>query len=181
MRSIAVVSVILALLTPSADCAGIAELKVMVSEQKLLVVRDGRPEKEYPVSTSRYGTGSRQLSNQTPLGKHLIAKKIGSGAPLFSIFRNRVPTGKIAKANRSKKPVSEDLITTRILWLRGLEPGLNQGRRVDSFHRLIYIHGTPDEGLIGTPSSHGCIRMKNRDVVDLYDRVDAGTPVEILP
>ena len=155
-------------------------LKVSISEQKLFLLRDDRIIREYSVSTSKYGAGSRQLSNQTPLGKHVIAKKIGADAPLLAIFRNRIQTGEIAKPNLSKIPVTDDLITTRILWLRGLEPGVNSGKRVDSFHRLIYIHGTPEEGLIGAPGSHGCIRMKNRDVADLFDRVETGAPVEIV-
>ncbi|HTL69882.1 MAG TPA: L,D-transpeptidase [Candidatus Eisenbacteria bacterium] len=158
-----------------------SQLKIFVSEQKLVLLRDGRAVKEYPVSTSKFGTGNRQLSQKTPTGRHTIARKIGAGSPAMTVFRNRVRTAETAKVNRSRRPSGDDLITTRILWLRGLEPGVNSGKRVDSFHRLIYIHGTPDEGLIGTPASHGCIRMKNRDVVDLFDRVEPGTPVEIVP
>jgi lipoprotein-anchoring transpeptidase ErfK/SrfK len=98
---------------------------------------------------------------------------------LGAIFRNRVYTGKVSALNHSDQPSSEDRITSRILWLEGLEPGFNRGGRVDSFKRFIYIHGTSDEGLIGRPASHGCVRMKNADVIELFDAIKVGTPVLI--
>jgi hypothetical protein len=154
-------------------------LRVSVANQTLSVVRGTQVVKVYPVSTSKYGTGGRQLSNKTPLGRHVIAKKIGAGAPPLTVFKNRAAVGRLSRVNLTREPVKQDLVTSRILWLKGLEPGVNLGKRVDSFHRFIYIHGTADEGLIGTPASHGCIRMKNRDVMELFDLVDVGTPVTI--
>lgn len=154
-------------------------LEVIVSQQKMILFEGGRPVREYAVSTSSYGVGNRLSSNKTPLGRHRIAKKIGEGAPLGAIFKSRVFTGKASAINLSDRPGLEDRVTTRILWLEGLEKGVNRGGRVDSFRRCIYIHGTPDEGLIGRPASHGCIRMKNREVIELFDRVPLGTPVLI--
>ena len=156
-------------------------IQVSVSGQTLRLFKDGRILHEYPVSTSKYGVGSEAGSDKTPLGKHRIARKIGRGAPLLAIFKSRVDTKKTAELNLSDHPSKEDFVTTRILWLEGLEPGLNRGGSVDSFARFIYIHATQDEGLIGRPASHGCIRMKNADVKELFDLVGVATPVEILP
>jgi hypothetical protein len=161
--------------------AGDASIRVSVSRQTLTFLERNKPVKTYPVSTSKYGVGNKQLSNRTPLGRHQVAKKIGAGVPELTVFKNRVAAGRLNHVNLTHEPVRQDLITSRILWLRGLEPGVNSGKRVDSFHRFIYIHGTADEGLIGTPASHGCIRMKNRDVIELFDRVEEGTPVLIDP
>ncbi|MGH7198186.1 MAG: L,D-transpeptidase family protein [Candidatus Omnitrophota bacterium] len=156
-------------------------LDVHVSQQKMVVSQGGKKLKVYPVSTSRYGTGNLLNSNQTPLGRHRVAQKIGTGAALNTIFRNRVNTRTVSAVNLSDRLSAEDRITSRILWLEGLEPGVNKGRRVDSFRRQIYIHGTPDEGLIGKPASHGCIRMRNADVVQLFDWAEVGTVVIIAP
>ncbi len=172
---------LLAFSVASPVLAGDVSLRVSISKQQLCVIRAGEILKAYPVSTSKYGIGSKQLSNKTPLGRHAIAKKIGAGMPALTVFKNRVAVGRLNHANLTREPVKQDLVTSRILWLKGLEPGLNSGRRVDSFHRFIYIHGTADEGLIGTPASHGCIRMKNADVMELFDSVDVGTPVMIEP
>jgi lipoprotein-anchoring transpeptidase ErfK/SrfK len=172
-------SAFLALSIASPVSAGDISLRVSLSKQQLSVLRAGRVVRTYPVSTSKYGTGSRQLSNQTPLGRHAVAKKIGAGRPPLTVFKNRVASGRLNRVNLTREPVKQDLITSRILWLRGLEPGVNSGRGVDSFHRFIYIHGTADEGLIGTPASHGCIRMKNADVIEVFDLVETGTPVLI--
>ncbi len=154
-------------------------ISVSVKEQKLYLVKGKKVVKTYPVSTSKYGVGNVEGSNQTPTGRHRIAKKIGGGAPLGTIFKDRKNTHKIIPPNRTLTPVPGDYVTTRILWLEGLEPGVNRGGRVDSMKRCIYIHGTPDEGLIGRPASHGCIRMKNKDVAELFDLVSADMPVEI--
>ncbi len=172
---------LVALAATAPVAASSASIRVDVSDQKLELREAGRVVKIYRVSTSRYGIGNRQLSNKTPLGKHVIAKKIGDDAPSGTVFKNRARLKRKVEVNRSKtEPTKEDLVTTRILWLRGLEPGVNSGKRVDTFHRLIYIHGTPDEGFIGKPASHGCVRMKNAEVIDLYRRVEEGTPVEIV-
>ncbi|MCG3176562.1 MAG: hypothetical protein MOGMAGMI_01520 [Candidatus Omnitrophica bacterium] len=156
-------------------------LKVSVSAQTMTLYEGRRAVRTYPISTSKYGTGNKLGSLKTPLGRHRIARKIGGGAPLNTVFRNRVNTRVRARIDRTSKGAPEDLVTTRILWLEGLERGVNRGGRIDSFRRLIYIHGTPSEGLIGKPASNGCIRMTNEDVAELYDRVDVGTPVLIGP
>jgi len=106
----------------------------------------------------------------------VIAQKIGDGAPLNTIFKSRKNTGKIADIDQQS---DEDYVTSRILWLKGLEPGHNAGPGVDSFARYIYIHGTHEENLIGQPASHGCIRMRNQDVLELFERVQEGTEVLI--
>lgn len=152
---------------------------VDVAAQRLTVYRDGETERDYPCSTSRYGIGCREGSNRTPVGLHMVAEKYGDGVPLGGVFRSRVYTGETVRPDRSKTPSGQDCITTRILRLRGMQPGINQGGNRDSYRRYIYIHGTPEEGLIGTPSSHGCIRMTNADVLDLYERIPVGTVVEI--
>ncbi|MEM8969931.1 MAG: L,D-transpeptidase [Bacteroidota bacterium] len=154
-------------------------IKVSVTEQKLYLIEDGQPLKQYLVSTSVYGIGSEAGSNKTPLGKHKVISKFGDGAPLGTIFRSRINTGRKAKIYTDDTDLEEDDVTTRILRLTGLEPGKNKGSGVDSFSRYIYIHGTPEEGLIGKPASHGCIRMKNADVVELYDLVSEETLVMI--
>lgn len=156
-------------------------MRVSVSQQRLFLERGGWILKAYPVSTSKFGVGNRQGSERTPLGRHEVAEKIGGQADNLAIFRDRRDTGQRAQVNLKSAASDSDFITTRILWLRGLEPGHNQGGDVDSYDRMIYIHGTADEGLIGTPASHGCIRMKNADVMDLFGRVETGTSVIIEP
>lgn len=157
------------------------KITVDISEQKLYLYcnygNDKQEVKTYPVSTSKYGIGSAAGSNKTPLGLHTIKDKIGDGAPQNTIFRARRNTGKKAIIN---KPNSGDLVTSRVMWLKGLEPGKNSGRGIDSYRRYIYIHGTAEENKIGQIASHGCIRMFNKDVIDLFDRVDEGTKVEII-
>ena len=155
-------------------------LLVSISEQTLYVHDDrGRQVKQYPISTSKYGVGSENGSFKTPLGKHCIKEKIGEGSPVREVFVGRQPIGVLDEMIRDNKPLPEDIITSRILWLGGLEPGLNQGGNVDSYARYIYIHGTDEEDRIGTPASHGCIRMLNNDVIELYDLVEINCVVEI--
>jgi hypothetical protein len=156
-----------------------SKIEVDISEQQLyLFCRYDNGNKEvkiYPVSTSKYGIGNQAGSNKTPLGLHYIKNKIGDGAPLGMIFKARQPMGRVAKINAEVG----DFVTTRIMWLKGLEPGKNSGRGIDSYKRYIYIHGTADENKIGQPASHGCVRMYNSDVIDLFDRVTEGTQVYI--
>ncbi len=156
---------------------------VNISKQELYLYCNYQGKKKkvkiYPVSTSKYGIGSEAGSNKTPLGLHRIEKKIGNGAPIYTIFKARRNTGRSAKAILND-PGAGDLVTTRIMWLKGLEPGKNSGRGVDSFRRYIYIHGTGEENKIGKRASHGCIRMYNKDVIDLYNRVSEGTKVLII-
>lgn len=130
----------------------------------------------YPVSTSANGPGCKANSGCTPTGWHMVRRKIGNGLSRGTVFRGRVP-GNVVTNFRDKS--ADDLITSRILWLDGLEAGRNQGGEVDSFSRYIYIHGTAQEHLIGRAVSHGCIRMNNTDVIALYTRVNVETPVLI--
>lgn len=131
-----------------------------ISEQKLYLIKGKKIVKIYPVSTSKYGVGSEADSYRTPLGTHGIAEKIGEGAPIGAIFRGRRTTGETAEIYTDKTDIQNDLVITRIMWLEGLEPEVNRGNEIDSYKRYIYIHGTPEEGLIGKPASHGCIRIK---------------------
>ncbi|MEW6133453.1 MAG: L,D-transpeptidase [Pseudomonadota bacterium] len=135
--------------------------------------------REYPVSTAKNGLGERSGSFCTPRGRHRIAEKIGDGQPMFSVFRTRVPTGEIWSPQLSSSEPGRDWILSRILWLEGLEEGKNKGGTVDTHARYIYIHGTDEEHLIGSPASHGCIRMKNADIIDLFKMVEEGTEVRI--
>ena len=133
----------------------------------------------YPVSTAKLGPGEKKNSYCTPRGKHIIRAKIGTNASRGEIFKSRRATGEVFSKNRHNDKNS-DWILTRILWLSGIEKGKNRLGNVDTMQRYIYIHGTPEEGFIGQPASHGCIRMKNTDVIELYDIIDEGTPIYIL-
>ncbi len=154
---------------------------VAIEAQRLYLMQDGRLLKAYPVSTSAFGPGEQEGSNQTPLGLHQIKQKIGEGEPQGMIFKARKPTGRMANIIAEPRDVPEDDVTTRIMWLDGMEPGVNQGGKVDSYKRYIYIHGTPEEGLVGRPASHGCVRMLNADVVDVFNKLPEGTLVYITP
>ena len=149
---------------------------VSIELQRLGLYRDGVLAQEWPVSTSRFGTGSQMNSFRTPLGLHRIAEKIGAGTPLNTVFKGRKPLDR-TKLNPLRP--TQDLIMSRILWLDGCERGLNRGGDMDSHNRYIYIHGTTHEDRIGTPDSHGCVRMRNADVVALFDLVESDTPVFI--
>jgi len=147
---------------------------IKVSEQSLYVFKNDECIAQYPVSTSRYGVGQAQESNQTPLGVHSVKEKIGGNAKPGEIFISRQPTNNTAAIEHNAVCTNEECITSRILWLSGMEQGINKGHRpngvcVDSYERYIYIHGTHEEGLIGQTASIGCIRMKNADVIDLYN------------
>jgi hypothetical protein len=131
----------------------------------------------YPVSTSRFGLGQQLGSFKTPVGVHRIAQKIGAGEPLGRVFKARVATDEICLAEDFSG--EEDLITSRILRLEGLQEGINLGADVDSYRRYIYIHGTADEAHIGQPASVGCIRMRNLDVMKIFDYIEVGDVVVI--
>ena len=154
-------------------------IRIVISDQKLYLLENKRVVKEYDVSSSKYGTGNKAGSNKTPVGMHKVVSKFGKKAKPNTIFKSRRNTGRIAEINYDTEKSSGDFITSRILWLSGLEEGVNKGRDIDSYLRHIYIHGTPDEGLIGNPASHGCIRMRNSDVIELFDLVPVGTIVNI--
>lgn len=153
---------------------------VHVPEQRLDLYHHGKKVASWPVSTSRYGTGNRKNSERTPLGVHRIAKKIGAGAPLGTLFRARRDTGRTIPIITTDQAAAGDYVTSRILWLRGVQPGIDEGGDVDTYSRYIYIHGTPEEGRIGRPFSHGCIRMRNADVIKLFRQVKVGTLVDIV-
>lgn len=149
------------------------------SQQQLLscVGESDNPILYFSISTSRFGLGQKEGSQQTPLGVHRIAQKIGEGEPLGRVFRGRIATDEMCFPEDYEG--ESDVITSRILRLEGLQPGVNQGGDVDSCQRYIYIHGTADEAHIGQPASIGCIRMKNEDVMSLFDRVEPGDLVII--
>jgi len=153
---------------------------VKVNTQELYFLNKGVIKEKFSISTSLYGTGSEVNSYKTPLGRHVIAEKIGKNLPFGAILKGREWTGSIA--NIIKEPIDTefDIVTSRILWLKGLEEGLNLGPGVDSMYRYIYIHGTAEEGLIGKPASDGCVRMYNSDVIYLFKKVDTNTQVWIL-
>lgn len=144
---------------------------ISVKDQKMLLVRDGNAVKNYAVSTSKFGVGSRRGSKYTPLGRMEVARKIGGGAPSGAVFKSRRRTGEVIKPNAPGR----DPIVSRIIWLRG-----KQSKNSNTYARLIYIHGTPEERNIGHPASYGCIRMKSRDVIDLYRRLAVGSGVNII-
>ena len=150
-----------------------------ISEQRLYLFEKDILKQSFPVSTSRFGEGSIENSFKTPLGSHEIKEKIGTDVPINTILIARKNTSRKAKIINEKIDSDDDFVTSRILWLEGLEVGKNKGSGVDSYNRYIYIHGTHEEGLIGQKASHGCIRMFNRDVIYLYDKVKEGTKVLI--
>lgn len=136
--------------------------------------------KRYSVSTALKGPGNSKNSGQTPIGKHYIRAKIGGGEPENTVFVGRRATGEIYSQALAEQYPDRDWILTRILWLCGMQPGINRLGNVDSMQRYIYIHGTPDSEPMGIPLSHGCIRMRNADIVELFDQIGYGTEVEIL-
>jgi lipoprotein-anchoring transpeptidase ErfK/SrfK len=145
-------------------------LRVSVPDQRLDLLAGNAVLASYPISTSKYGLGTEPGSFRTPTGRFVIDEMIGENAPAWAEFKTRQLTGEIATPGGD-----EDGILTRILWLAGTEP-----HNANTRDRFIYIHGTNQEALIGTPASHGCVRMRNADVVDLFERVRPGTPVEII-
>ena len=147
------------------------QMYVSVSDQRMLLVHDGKPVKAYVVSTSKFGIGSRSGSNHTPLGRLEVARKIGDGAPAGMVFKSRRATGEVLRPNQPGR----DPVVSRILWLDGKE-----SHNRNTFGRCVYIHGTPEEWRLGTPASYGCIRMGMKDVVDLYNRVGEGAEVRVM-
>jgi lipoprotein-anchoring transpeptidase ErfK/SrfK len=144
-------------------------IHVSIRDQQLTVVEDEKPIRTYPVSTSRFGIGTEEGSFKTPIGRFRVAKKIGSDMPNGTIFVGRIPL----QADEGFPP-TEDLITSRILWLDGLDE-----QNANTRDRFVYIHGTKREDKVGTAASHGCVRMRNEDVIELFEMVDEGTPVVI--
>ena len=141
---------------------------------------DGACIRRYAVSTGERGAGERSGSLCTPRGRHRIRARIGAGAPAGAVFRGRRPTGEVWTAEFAAAHPGRDWILSRILWLCGEEPGRNRGGEVDTMRRYIYLHGTGDDQPMGVARSHGCVRMRNRDIVELFELVPAGTVVEIV-
>ncbi len=163
---------------PSTNQGGDA-IHVDLGRQRLRLLKGGATLASYVVSTAANGPGERYGSECTPRGRHVVRARIGAGCPAGTVFVGRRPTGEIySPALRAAGP-ERDWILTRILWLSGCEPGRNRLGKVDTMRRYIYIHGTPDDVALGVPGSHGCIRMANADVIELFDRVAVGTPVLI--
>ena len=156
-----------------------AHIEVDISEQRLYLIENNLIKASYPISTSKYGEGSIQNSFKTPLGEHSIKEMIGEEAEINTIFSSRINTKRSATIIDQFEDTDNDYVTSRIIWLDGEEEGFNKGGNVDSFRRYIYIHGTHEEGLIGTKASHGCIRMFNYDVIELFKLVNIGTKVLI--
>ncbi len=144
---------------------------ITLRDQKLTVIRKGKKVKDYRISSSKFGIGSNNGSHCTPLGIHAVSAKVGEGQPSGMVFKGCRPTGEVISANSGRDP-----IVTRVIQLAGLEPSNRNSHR-----RRIYIHGTPEERLIGRPASYGCIRMRSADVLDLYPLVYRGMPVAIEP
>ena len=155
-------------------------LFVSIENQKMYHIKEGAIVKKYIISSSEYGTGSEAGSNKTPLGLHKVKEKYGDETPINGRMIGRVFYGQIATLYNDKTKSKTDDVTSRIFWLEGLEKGKNKGEGIDSYKRYIYIHGTSEEGRLGAPASHGCIRMKNNEVIDLYKTIAIGTLVLIL-
>ncbi len=155
-------------------------LRISIGRQELLLIEEGRVIRRYSVSTALAGAGEREGSGCTPRGRHRVRIRIGAGCPENTVFVGRRPTGERYSSGLARQHPGRDWILTRILWLTGCESGRNRGGSVDTLRRYIYIHGCPDQEPMGRPLSHGCIRMRNRDLIELFDRVEQGMPVEIV-
>jgi len=162
------------------SCPSGAYISISIAKQLLeLRTADDEVVRGYPVSTAFNGPGEHSGSGCTPRGEHYIRARMGDGCPLNTVFRGRRPTGEVYSSELARAHPERDWILTRILWLCGREWGRNRGPGVDTFRRFIYIHGTPDTEPMGEALSHGCIRMRNTDIAELFERVQAGTRVVI--
>jgi L,D-transpeptidase YbiS len=157
------------------------KINIHIPTQQLELCDDaGRILRRYAVSTAKNGVGEMYGSFCTPRGKHIIRAKIGADQPVNTVFTRRRPTGEIYSPGLGAEFPERDWILTRILWLSGCEVGFNRLGKSDTMRRYIYIHGTPDEAQLGVPDSHGCVRMRNTDLIELFDLVPAGTEVEVI-
>ena len=154
-------------------------IEISIPEQSLALLENGQEVARYAVSTSRNGAGEKQGSFCTPRGEHIVRAKIGAGQPVNTVFVRRRSTGEIWTPELAGRFPGRDWILTRILWLSGCEPGKNRMGDVDTMRRYIYIHGSPDPFEMGKPGSIGCVRMHNRDILELFELVPAGTQVSI--
>lgn len=155
-------------------------IEISLGQQRLTLKRSGQLLMDCSVSTAKNGPGELVDSECTPLGEHAICEKIGAGWPTNTVFVGRQATGEICTPEFRSRFPGRDWILTRILWLTGLEPAKNCGDQVDSKARFIYIHGTPDDIAMGVPGSRGCIRMRNAEIKELFERVEVGTRVLIV-
>ena len=156
------------------------KINIHIAAQTLELLDDaGNVLRRYPVSTAANGAGEENGSYCTPRGRHVIRAKVGAGQPLNTVFVRRRPTGEIYTPDLGAQHLGRDWILTRILWLSGCEPGYNRLGSHDTMRRYIYIHGTPDSTVLGQPGSKGCVRMRNADMVELFDLVAPGTTVHI--
>jgi lipoprotein-anchoring transpeptidase ErfK/SrfK len=155
------------------------KIEIDIARQLLSLTDKGKPVRQYSISTSKNGPGEQNGSFCTPRGRHIVRAKIGAGLPLGSVFARRRPTGEIWTPELNAATPGRDWMLTRILWLSGCEVGKNRLGDVDTMRRYIYIHGSPDTAQMGTPGSIGCVRMRNEDIVELFDLVPPYTPVEI--
>jgi L,D-transpeptidase YbiS len=157
-----------------------SRILIRAKEQTLDLIDDhGVIAKRYSISTASKGLGEQQGSNCTPRGRHIVRAMIGGGMPANTVFRARRPTGEIYSEELAQQQPGRDWILTRILWLSGCEPGFNRLGNVDTMRRYIYIHGCPDSAPMGTPGSIGCVRMRNAEIIELFDLVPPGTSVVI--
>ena len=153
---------------------------ISIADQRLQLHENGKVAMDVMVATAKNGLGELSGSECTPRGKHIIRAKIGDACPIYTVFIGRRPTGEIFSEQLMTKQPNRDWILTRILWLSGQEVGKNRLGNVDTMRRYIYIHGSPDNEIFGQPNSHGCVRMKNADLVCLFGKVKVGTSVLIL-
>jgi lipoprotein-anchoring transpeptidase ErfK/SrfK len=156
------------------------KIRIDTEKQTLELLDESRLVRRYPVSTAINGVGEVSGSFCTPRGRHVVRARIGAGLPENTVFVRRRPSGEIYSEELGRQFPERDWILARILWLSGCEPGFNRLGEVDTMRRYIYIHGTPHEDAIGRPASHGCVRMRMRDMVELFELVPAGTRVEVV-
>ena len=158
-----------------------SHIRILIPSQTLELLDDqDRLMRRYLVSTSSRGVGERNGSYRTPRGRHIIRAKIGHGQPANTVFVERRPTGEIYSPELTRQFPRRDWMLTRLLWLSGCEPGFNRLGEVDTMRRFIYLHGSPDTAVMGQPGSIGCVRMRNRDILELFDLVPVGISVDIL-
>ncbi|MDH3645386.1 MAG: L,D-transpeptidase [Gammaproteobacteria bacterium] len=157
-----------------------ARIQISLEDQRLYHLSDGELIKVYPVSTARNGPGELNGSECTPAGRHIVRARIGDDQPAGTVFVARRPTGEIFHSRMLHEFPERDWILTRILWLSGTEVGVNRLGPVDTMRRYIYIHGTPDEIPMGVAASHGCVRMRSDDIMELYEHIPVGTEVTIV-
>ena len=173
------IALLLFIIIISFPSSGSYSVEISISEQRLYLIKNNRLIRSYPVSSSAYGEGQVENSLKTPLGMHEIKEKIGTNVDKYHFFVSREHISQKVNIIHENIDSEDDFITSRIMWLSGLNEGFNKGKNVDSFDRYIYIHGTHEEGLIGSKASHGCIRMFNHDVLELFKLIPTETTVNI--